>query len=99
MLVSMEAEKQKNVKWTGHDGFTRSVTYVQSRTPVIDEKGLRKALGAKTFDKFTTKKLDRKAMEQAMDTGEVDPVVVSKYVTERLSKPFIKFTVTDQEQT
>lgn len=68
-------------------------TYVQPVSVVIDEKGLRKALGARTFDKYTVRKLNRKAMEQAMERGEVSPMVVAKYVTEKPSQPHLKYSV------
>ena len=68
-------------RWPCHN-----LTYVQAHTTYVDEIGLRKALKAKIFDSYTKHELDRKAMEAAMDNGEVDPVTVSKYVTERPKK-------------
>jgi len=98
LLAYMEEGKTKTIKWTDASNRIASITYVQSRTPVIDEKGLRKALGARVFDKYTVKKLDKRKMEAAMETGEVDPVTVAKFVTERLSAPYPKFTLTEQKE-
>src|SRR5262245_43815949 len=79
LMKQMEADQRKSYRWE-ENGQKRLLTYVQSRRTEIDEKGLRKALTAKVFDKYTVKKLDRKAMETAMDAGDVDPVIVSRYV-------------------
>ena len=78
--------------------FKYHATYVQTRTPIVDEKGLRKALGAKRYDQFTVKKLDRKAMERAMDAGELDTSTVAKFVTEKLSTPYLKFSVSEKKE-
>lgn len=94
LLEQMRAKHQKSYKWTNPEGKSTSVTYVQGQTAQIDEKGLRRALTAKVFDKYTTKKLDRKRMEAAMETGEVDPMVVSRFVTMRDNNPYLKFTET-----
>ncbi len=95
----MEQKHQKSMTWT-HDGQRKTVTYVAPVQTVIDEKGLRRALRAKVFDKYTvtTKKLNRTAMEHAMSTGEVDPMVVAKYVTEKPSTPYLKYSVKDEEE-
>jgi hypothetical protein len=60
---------------------------------VIDETGLRKALTAKVFDRFTKRVLDKKAMEAAMDSGLVNPVTVSKYVSLKPSRPYLEYRV------
>lgn len=93
----MAAKHQKSFTWQ-HEGRTRKVTYVQAETTQIDEKGLRRALTAKVFDKFTVKKLDRKAMEAAMDSGEVDPMVVARFVSAKPNSPFIRYTEKDSEE-
>jgi hypothetical protein len=98
LMKQMEADQRKTYKFsTGHAAYT--VSYVQAHTTVIDEAGLRKALGARAFDRYTIKKLDRKAMEKAMDEGKVDPITVSRYVTLQPNKPHLSLTekeVTDE---
>lgn len=68
------------------------VTFVQREVIKIDEKGLRRALKAKVYDRFTVKKLDRKALEGAMERGEVDPMIVSQYATVEKSSPYLRYT-------
>lgn len=93
----MEAEQRKSFKFS--DGqYVHTLTWVQTHTPVIDEKGLRKALTAKVYDRYTTRKLDRPAMERAMTMGELDPITVAKFVSDRLSKPYVRYTVTEDER-
>ncbi len=91
LLEQMEADHTKTLKLNDH-GVTKSVTFVQRTTMKVDEAGLRKALTAKVYDRYTVRSLDRKALEKAMGDGEVDPMVVAKYVSEETSKPYLKFT-------
>lgn len=91
LIKQMEADQRKSFRWRA-GGVQHSMTYVARTTTAIDEPGLRKALGAKIFDRYTKRVLDRKAMEAAMDSGDVDPVTVSKYVNQSLGKPYLKYT-------
>lgn len=101
LMKQMEADQRKSYRWKV-DGISHTVTYVQSHTTRIDEVGLRKALRAKVFDKYTKRVLDRKAMEAAMGEGVIDPVTVSKYVTLQPNVPHINYRVTpvkEEEET
>lgn len=89
LVKQMEADQRKSYRWTA-DGKSHAVTYVVKGTTVIDEPGLRRALTAKVFDKYTIRKLDRRAMEQAMDEGTIDPVTVSRFVTIKPSRPYLE---------
>ena len=91
LMAQMVSRQQKTMSETD-GGKKYSVTYVQARTTVINELSLRKAMGAANFDKYTTKKLDRRKLEAAMEEGKVDPVVVSMHAEEKLSRPFLKFS-------
>lgn len=97
LVDDMKEHQVKNLKISDH-GVVRSVTFVQKETPQIDEKGLRKALTAKVYDRFTKKTLDRKALESAMDTGAVDPMVVSRFVSMKPSAPYLHYTERQEEQ-
>lgn len=93
----MEQARRKSLT-SDHGDSTAKVTYVKQSRVQIDERGLRKALTAKVFDRYTNKVLDRKAMEKAMDEGLVDPTVVSKYLTVTESAPFIKYTLSQKKE-
>jgi hypothetical protein len=67
-------------------------TFLQATTPVVDEEGLEKELGSTVYEKFTKRVLDRKALEEAMEHGEVDPFVVGKHITERKNRPSVRFS-------
>lgn len=97
LTKQMEADQQKSFDYN-REGIVGKVTYVRSKTTKVDEPGLRKALTAKVFDKYTTKKLDKKAMEEAMDAGTIDPVVVSKYVQVEYAKPYLRVTAEDKRE-
>lgn len=90
LIKEMESDQRKSFRWNDN-GLTRAVTYVVKRTTEIDEPGLRKALTAKVFDRYTKRVLDRKAMETAMDAGQVDPVTVSRFVTQRAHRPYLEY--------
>lgn len=90
----MEENQRKTLTYIeGDSKFT--ATYTQRTTNQINEKGLRKALGARVYDKFTEKKLDRKALETAMSDGVVDPSVVAKYVDQVPGKKYLTYRVKD----
>lgn len=97
LIKQMEADQRKSYRWD-HDGVRNTVTFVQSHVTRIDEKGLRKALRAKIFDRYTKKVLDRKAMEAAMDAGEVDPLVVSRFVTLQPNIPHLSYKATPNRE-
>lgn len=97
LIKQMEQDQRKSFRWTS-DGVRRAISYVQATTTVIDEKGLRKALGAKTYDKYTVRKLDRKAMESAMDDGTIDPITVSRFVTLKPNRPHLSLTEKEVEE-
>ena len=90
LIKQMEADQRKSFRWDD-SGVRRTVTYVQKRTTVIDERGLRKALTAKIFDRYTKRVLDRKKMEDAMGTGAVDPVTVSQFVSQKPQRPYLEY--------
>lgn len=67
-------------------------TMVKSSAPNIDAAGLKKALGARLYNKFTTAKLDTKKLEAAMNDGLVDTVVVAQYTSYVDRKPYLRIT-------
>lgn len=91
LLQIMEKHQRKNLGYTDDGGTKFTATYTQRTTTQIDEKGLRKALGARVFDKHTVKKLDRKALEKAMSDGVVDPMVVAKFVEQVPGKTYLTY--------
>jgi hypothetical protein len=97
LVDEMEEEHAKTFQIEDNDALHR-FTFVRRETPVIDEKGLRRALTARVFDRYTTKKLDRKRLEEAMGTGAVDKMLVAKYVQMKEGDPYIKYTATNKEE-
>jgi len=95
LLKVLEAKQRKTVT-DKRDGLVFSATYTQRSTTQINEAGLRKALGARVFDKYTIKKLDRKAMEKAMEEGVVDPTTVAQYVEQVPGKTFLTYRVKEE---
>jgi len=94
LIKMMEQDQRKSYTWRVGDQIC-TLTYVQGHTIHVDEPGLRRKLTARVFDKYTRRVLDRKKMEQAIDTGEVDRVTIAPFLTERPNKPFLKYSVRD----
>lgn len=67
-------------------------TVVHSSAPKFDENGMRKAFGAKVFNKLTTAKLDGKKLAAAVDAGTLDPIVVAQYTEYVDRRPYIRIT-------
>jgi hypothetical protein len=93
----MEVNQRKTVAYE-EDGVKYTATYTQRTTNQINEEGLRKALTAQVYDKFTVKKLDRKALEKAMTDGEVDPVVVAKFVEQVPGKTYLTYRAKEEAE-
>lgn len=96
LLNTMEKKQRKTFSFS-IDGVKHTATYTQRSTNQIDEKGLRKALTAKVFDKYVVKKLDRKALEKAMTDGDVDPVTVAKFVQQVPGKTYLTYRTRNEE--
>lgn len=97
LLGLMETKQRKTLGYT-IDGTKFTATYTQRTTNQINETGLRKALTAKVFDKFTVKKLDRKALEKAMSDGDVDPLIVAKFVDQVPGKTYLTYRAKDETE-
>jgi hypothetical protein len=74
------------------DGRTLRATRVQSTSWSIDEPALQTELGATTWNRVTTRVLDRKKLEAYIASGDIDPVVVASVSTEKTNKPFIRLS-------
>lgn len=70
----------------------RKFTLVVKERTIIDEDGLKKGLGARTWNSLTVRKLDRRRLEAAIESGSVDPVVVAQYSSVKRDAPFINIT-------
>lgn len=61
------------------DGVRYTTTSTSRTTTTFDELGLKKALGARQFNKLTVSKLDRGKLEEAIQAEQIDPAVVAQY--------------------
>ena len=87
LIEAMEADSRK----TATAGRTQ-VTYVRPTRVKVDEAGLRKALGAKVYDRYTVAKLDQKKLEEALEKEEVTAEQVSPYITEVVGNAYLRVT-------
>lgn len=68
------------------------MTFVANDRVSLDEEGLKKALPAKLWKRVTKEVLDRKKLEDAVNSGEVTPEIVGAYTSVSRTKPYIRFT-------
>ena len=92
-LVEAMVEDQVKTHEVEDGGKIYRATFLQAVTAVVDENGLRQELGDEVVDEYCKKVLDKKALEDAMEAGKVDPFKVGKHVTERKNQPSVRFTV------
>lgn len=89
--MNLMQARQVKTALVNRGGIKYSATYTQRTTNQINEQGLRKALTAKVFDRYTSRKLDRKALEKAMTDGDVDPMIVAKFVEQVPGKTHLTY--------
>jgi hypothetical protein len=89
LLEHMAAQQQKSTTLQVGDTQT-TFTYTTREVIKINEVGLRKALGARIFNKYTKRVLDKQKMESAMENGEVDPMTVAQFVSSTPSAPYLR---------
>ena len=64
----------------------------------VDEKGLKKALGAKVWRKVTVTKLSQPLLKSAIERGEVDPLIVGQYLEVKTKTPTISLSLVKEEE-
>jgi hypothetical protein len=71
---------------------TISATIVAGSKLVIDELGLKKAVGAAMWNKLTSRILDRKKLDAFIASGEVSADTVAKCSEEHPIAPYLRLT-------
>lgn len=69
-----------------------TATVVTGERISIDEVMLRKKIGAAAYRKLCSLALDKKLLEDAMASGDIDPNVVAACTTLTSNKPYIRLT-------
>lgn len=76
----------------GEEGATVKVTIVRPTTLKIDEEGLKEALPKVVWNSITKTSVDKKALEDAVVRGKIEPSVVASNSKEVASKPYLRIT-------
>jgi len=74
------------------DTITVLGTRVDGTTLHIDEGKLRKRLGARLWQRVSTRTLDRNKLEALVAAGDIDPRIVAECSEENPKKPYIRIT-------
>jgi hypothetical protein len=88
-LMALNEIKTFNVELGDHD---LNATYVSSTKTKIDEVSLKKAIGARTFNTLTTRKLDEELVEKAILGNKIDAHIVSQCTAIVKSAPYIRLS-------
>lgn len=81
----LERAGRKTMTVTKDDGTRVRVTRSQSEyVKSVDEKGLKKALGAKVWKTVTDQKLSQAKLKAAIEAGEVSPLVAGPFIVTAL---------------
>lgn len=67
-------------------------TYVSTTKTKVDEVSLKKAIGARTFNTLTTRKIDNGLLEKAIIDGKIDARIVSQSTAIVKSAPYVRIT-------
>ena len=89
VLEVMQRTATPKVKVDFDEATDATVAVKHRETVKIDEDRLKKALGAKVFNKLTTPVLDEAKVEAAIKLGEVDPNVVEACL-ETTTRPYLE---------
>lgn len=91
-LVALMDVKDLRSEAVSVDGSVYRATVVRSERTKIDDEGLRKAIGSRSWNKLTTRKVDAKLLEKAVISGEVQEATVSRYVTITTASAYPRIT-------
>jgi methionine synthase I (cobalamin-dependent) len=91
LIEMIRAKQQKSTTVTFGNKLIKA-TVAQREVVNIDEPGLRKALGAKLFDTYCTKKLDKTALRRGISDNQVDPVIVAQHSQVSMGKAYVLFS-------
>lgn len=76
----------------GEEGDEIKVTIVRPTTLKFDEEGLKESLSSAQWKSVTKQVVDKKALEDAVVRGKIDPSVVADNSKEVASKPYLRIT-------
>jgi hypothetical protein len=84
--------------WKTHEYGGYRATLVKNESYKVNEMGLKRAVGARVYNKVTKSVLDKKKLEQAVTEGLIDPVIVAQNSELSESKAYIRISETTQKK-
>lgn len=91
-LENLDELDLNSFSYENAEGERVKATKIEASSLVFDQPQLKKALGAKVWNKVTTRILDTTKLEDQIAEGRIDPVTVAECSTEKFNKPYIKVT-------
>lgn len=91
IMKTMESEGLETLL-VGEDDNQHKVTIVRPSVLKLDEEGLETALSKAQWKLVTKQTIDKKALENAVVRGKIDPLIVSENSKEVPSKPYLRIT-------
>jgi len=91
-IVDLAASRELKTV-SASDGYQTFVgTVVYRETVKFNAEGLKKELGARSYNKLCISKLDRAKVEQAIVAGDVEADTVAKFTVFDRSSPYVRLT-------
>lgn len=94
LIEMMESEEVPSVSVVEDStGLLYTGTVVHSESRVVDEEGLRQAVGSRAWKLVTRRVVDRKKLEAHTAAGDVSADTVAEYTVVKKRQPYVRFTV------
>lgn len=72
-------------------------TLVQAERTKINEAGLKKAIGARAYNKLTKSSIDLTKVKAAIQAGELDPIVLEQHAEVTYNRPSFRISEAIEE--
>ena len=91
LIELMDAKHRKTATYFVGN-VQHKITIVRAERVTVDEKGLRKAVGARTFKTLLTYKVSNDLLRKAIQEGRLDSAVVAQYVHVDTNAPSVRLS-------
>lgn len=97
MVIKLMEQQGAKSETLSVNGELTKVTVVAQERVKFDEPGLLKALGTRSFNALTRRKLDAGLVKAAVTEGKVDATVIAQHSTIVTSAPYVRISLPDAE--
>lgn len=92
-IIEQMEEAGSNRRIVDTDDAKVTATIVRGTTVNLDSDRLKKAIGARAWNKLTVRSLDQKKVKEAIESGDLDPNIVAECSDEVDKTPYVRTSV------